>query len=180
MSHFIERLVKTLLYAATFLLLTRIASIWLSFLMHDIPFTLEARNDITLLTVESSSALALTMKTANNIFVALVVLVSGFVLTKSLIFNDLTRSPRVLVKVIHYNLTGWLEDGKELYPKLFGWNILLWIVTIVVIKDAYNGLSSTFLPIILTLFSMYFTYKVLSFLDKHISDMIGYIYAQKH
>lgn len=180
MGNFLKRLVATIVFAATFLFVMRIASIWLALLFTGVPYSLTSRSDLNIITINDPQQLVTIISMSDLIFSVGVIIAASIVLVRTLLLNDLTRSPRVLVKVIHYNLLGWLEDGNQMYPKLFGWAILLWVATIIVVKNVFQLAVPSYWAIALGLFSVYFTYRVLSFLDKHISDMIGYIYAEKN
>jgi len=96
-----------------------------------------------------------------------------------MLFYDLTRHPRVLVKVINYNLTGWLEDGQSMYPRLFAWGTFFWLACVLVVRDYIVTEIPIALPITLGLFTVIYTYQIFSFLESHISDMISYLYGTK-
>jgi hypothetical protein len=180
MGDFLKRLVTTIIFVATFLFIARIVSIWLALIIAQVPYTLTSNNNLNLITIDDAQKLTQIVSIADLLFSAAIIVTASIVLARTLLLNDLTRNPRVLVKVIHYNLMGWLEDGKQMYPKLFGWSILLWVATIIVVKNVMQLAVPGYWAVALGLFSIYFTYRVFSFLDKHISDMIGYIYAEKN
>ena len=85
----------------------------------------------------------------------------------------------MMVKVIHYNLTSWLEDGQSMYPRLFAWATFMWLATILVVKDYLTISIPVAVPLTIGVFSVYYTIQVFSFLDAHISDMISYLYGEK-
>lgn len=180
MNDFLKRFIEHSLFAATTLLLLKVLGVWGGLLFTRTDFALESAAQIfTYIMVQSAQQATLITTIADTFFVVTLVLVGIFVLLKTTYFNDLTRHPRVLVKVIHYNLTGWLEDGQGMYPKLFAWGTFFWLATVLVIRDYMTIGIPLALPIGMGAFAVLYTYQVFRFLDSHISDMISYLYGTK-
>lgn len=180
MSEFLKRYIETSLFAATLLLLAKLIGVWVGLAFTNVAFSLMTVPEVfTYISVASLDQVRQVTTIADGIFVTVIVIAGTFVLIKTLLFNDLTRHPRVLVKVIHYNLTGWLEDGKSMYPRLFAWGTFLWLACILVVRDYLVAKIPLALPIIIGLFALLYSYQVFSFLEKHISDMISYMYGTK-
>jgi hypothetical protein len=180
MNEFLKRFIENSLIAATLLLLFKLVGVWLGLVITNVSFSLVTATELmTYISVASFEQVRQVTTVAEGFFVAALILSGTIVLIKTTLFNDLTRHPRVLVKVIHYNLTGWLEDGQGMYPKLFAWATFLWLATVLVVRDyLVTGIHVAF-PIAMALFSVVYTYQVFSFLDTHISDMISYLYGSK-
>jgi len=120
MSEFLKRYIETSLFAATVLLFAKLVGVWIGLSITKVTFSLVTVPEIfTYVSVASLDQVRQVSTIADGVFVATLVVVGTLVLIKTILFNDLTRHPRVLVKVIHYNLTGWLEDGQSMYPRLF-------------------------------------------------------------
>lgn len=178
MSEFLKRYVETALGAATLFMLAKLLGVWIGLALSKSSFVLVTFPEIiTYITVNSLDTVRQVTTIADGVLVGVTVLSGTFVLVKSMLLNDLTRHPRILVKVIHHNLTGWLEDGHSLYPRLFAWGTFIWLGSIVVIKDYVTAGIPVALPILSVVFAIAYTYQVLSFLDTHISDMISYLYG---
>lgn len=180
MNEFLKRFVETSLVAATVLLFAKLIGVWIGLSVTNSTFSLVALPEmITYVAVSTLEQVKQVTTVADSIFIAITVLAGVFVLVKTALLNDLTRHPRILVKVVHYNLTGWLEDGQSMYPKLFSWCMFLWLTFILVLKDYFSVGVSLVLPSIMGLFCIFYTYEIFSFLDAHISDMISYLYGTK-
>jgi hypothetical protein len=168
------------LVAATVLLFAKLIGVWIGLSLSNATFSLVTLPELmTYVAVSSLEQVKTVTTAADSTFIALAVLAGVFVLVKTTLLNDLTRHPRILVKVVHYNLTGWLEDGQSMYPKLFAWGMFLWLAFILVLKDYLTLGLSVILPTIMGIFCVFYTYEVFSFLDTHISDMISYLYGTK-
>ncbi len=180
MSEFLKRFIETSLLAATLLIFAKLAGVWIGLVATKAPFSLAATPELfTYISVSTISQVKQITTIADGIFISAIALFGSLTLIRTLLFNDLTRHPRVLVKVIHYNLTGWLEDGQGMYPKLFAWGTFIWLAVILVIKDYLAVGINVSLPLIAGIFAIVYTYQVFSFLDSHISDMISYLYGSK-
>jgi len=180
MSEFLKRYIEVSLLAATLLIFAKLLGVWIALVITKSTFLFSTTAELfTYISVSNTEQVRQITSIADGIFVSSIAVFGTFVLVKTLLFNDLTRHPRVLVKVIHYNLTGWLEDGQGMYPKLFAWGTFIWLAVILVTKDYLDtGISIAF-PIIAGIFALVYTYQVFSFLDTHISDMISYLYGSK-
>lgn len=180
MNDFLKRFIEHSLFAATFMVLLKIVGVWVALLATKTDFALESAAQIfTYITVQSTQQVTQITTFADTFFVVALILAGITVLVKTTYFNDLTRHPRVLVKVIHYNLTGWLEDGQGMYPKLFAWGTFLWLATVLVVRDYMTAGVPIALPFGMGAFAVLYTYQVFRFLDTHISDMISYLYGTK-
>jgi len=180
MRQFLKKFLSSSFLAGTVFIFSKTIGIWLGLYITGATFTLNISDSLNNMIVVSSSAqIEEIVLYSNLVFIVLIIVAATLILSKTIIFNDLTRSPRVLVKVIHLNLSGWLEDGHSMYPKLFAWNIFLWMGTLLVVKDFLSNNLPIYLPLSIGIFSAFFTYKVFNFLDSHITDMISYIYDTK-
>jgi len=180
MSEFLKRYVETSLVAATILLFAKLAGVWVGLSVTRVTFSLITLPELmTYVAVSSLDQVRQVTTVADGVFIGITVLAVIFVLIRTALLNDLTRHPRILVKVIHYNLTGWLEDGQSMYPRLFAWGMFLWLAFILVLKDYLTVGIPVALPLVLGFFCIFYTYQVFSFLDAHISDMISYLYGTK-
>lgn len=180
MSEFLKRFVETSLVAATVLLFAKLVGVWIGLSATNATFSLVALPQlITYVAVSSLEQVKQVTTVADGVFIAITILAGVFVMVRTTLLNDLTRHPRVLVKVVHYNLTGWLEDGQSMYPKLFSWGLFLWVAFILVLKDYFSVGVSFVLPTVMGIFCVFYTYQIFSFLDTHISDMISYLYGTK-
>lgn len=180
MNEFLKRYIENSLLAATVLLVIKLIGVWIGLTISKASFSLVTTTQLfTYISVSTLDQVKLITTIADGVFVALLVVIGTFVLVKTTYFNDLTRHPRVLVKVIHYNLTGWLEDGQGMYPKLFAWGTFLWLAVVLVARDYMIAHIHVSLPIAMGAFAIIYTYQVFSFLDTHISDMISYLYGTK-
>ncbi|PIY18136.1 hypothetical protein CO112_00670 [Candidatus Dojkabacteria bacterium CG_4_9_14_3_um_filter_150_Dojkabacteria_WS6_41_13] len=180
MSEFLKRYIETSLFAATVLLFAKLVGVWIGLSITKVTFSLVTVPEIfTYVSVASLDQVRQVSTIADGVFVATLVVVGTLVLIKTILFNDLTRHPRVLVKVIHYNLTGWLEDGQSMYPRLFAWGTFFWLACILVVRDYMVAKIPLALPITLGLFTVIYSYQVFNFLETHISDMISYLYGTK-
>ncbi|MCC7304504.1 hypothetical protein IT418_03800 [bacterium] len=180
MSEFLKRFIEAALLAATLLIFVKLAGLWFALAYTKSSFIMATSPELfTYISVSTIAEVKQITTIADGIFVAATVVMGTFVLVKTLLFNDLTRHPRVMVKVIHYNLTGWLEDGQDMYPKLFAWGTFIWLSAVLIAKDYFATGISLALPLVAGIFAMVYTYQVFSFLDTHISDMISYIYGSK-
>lgn len=180
MSEFLKRYVETSVFAAVILLFSKLLGVWIALIVSGVTFSFSSKTEvITSITLATAEQVQHVTFIADSIFVALLVLIGTGVLVKTLLFNDLVRHPRILVKVIHHDLTGWLEDGHAMYPKLFAWGTFIWLAVILVIKDYVDTGIPVALPLIAGIFAIVYTYQVFSFLDTHISNMISYLYGSK-
>lgn len=181
MNSFLKKFIETSVYAATTLLLAKLIGIGLGLVLSKASFTFATQSNgiISAIIVPSLEQVRAVSLVADLVFSALLIVATLFVLTKTILFNNLATHPRVLVKVIHYNLTHWLEDGTAMYPRLFAWGAFLWLGVILIVKDYSDGLIPLYTPFILGLFAVFYTYQVFSYLDTHISDMISYLYGNK-
>jgi len=180
MSEFLKRYIETALVIATLLLVAKLAGVWLGLAMTGATFSFVTISQfISYISLSSLEQVQQITTIADGVFLGVAVAGGTFTLLRSLLLNDLTRHPRTLVKVVHYNLTGWLEDGQSMYPKLFAWVTFLWLTFILILRDYISLGINIWLPVTIGLFSTYFTYQIFSFLDTHITDMISYIYGSK-
>lgn len=180
MRDFLIKFLGTSIFAGGVLIISKLISVWIALSITSGKYSIQMPyTEGALFRVANEAQLSAVLQKADLIFVALVVIVGGIILAKTLLFNDLTRNPRVLVRVIHLNLTDWLEDGKVMYPKLFAWSIFLWVATGIVFNNYLESSTPLYISAICFIFTIYYTYQVFSFLDKHISDMISYIHGDK-
>lgn len=181
MSSFLKKFVETSIYAATALFAAKLAGVGIGLLLSKASFTLATQDNgiISAVVVPSLDQVRAISLIADLVFTSGLIVTALIVLTKTILFNDLTTHPRVLVKVIHYNLSHWLEDGTDMYPKLFAWGLFLWLGVVLIAKDYTDGLIPLYTPFILGLFAVFYTYQVFTYLDTHISDMISYIHGNK-
>lgn len=180
MSEFLKRFIENSLFAATTLIFTKLLGVWLGLAITKVSFSLITAPELfTYISVSSLEQVKQITTIADGFFIGVLIIIGTLVLVKTILFNDLTRHPRVLVKVIHYNLTGWLEDGQGMYPKLFAWGTFLWLAFVLVAKDYISTGIHIALPLSMGIFALVYTYQVFSFLDSHISDMISYLYGTK-
>lgn len=180
MNEFLKKYVATSFSAAAYLVTAKLLGVWLGLLITKVPFSIDSFQGITTLVVATNEQVAKIAFISDIVFVTALIIAGIFVLIRTHLFNDLTRNPRVLVKVIHYNLMSWLEDGQSMYPKLFAWGTFIWIGTVVVIKDVIQQFAPLWLGAFPVFFSLYYTYTVFSFLDSHIHDMIKYLYGDNN
>lgn len=180
MQAFLKKFIISSLFASALFIFAKLLGLWASLYFTGTTFAITTGGDLSnFLTVATERQAYNVAFYADTIFTIITILAGATILIKTILFNDLTRNPRVLVKVIHMNLTGWLEDGQDMYPKLFAWEAFLWVATILIIKDTSQYGFPYYLAGILGSFTVYYTYQVFSFLDSHISDMISYLYGTK-
>ncbi len=181
MSSFLKKFFETSIYAATTLFVAKLVGIWVGLLATGSRFTFVATEGsiINSIVVESTAQVQSVSIIGGLVFISIIVIAVMIILAKTILFNDLTRSPRVLVKVIHYNLSSWIEDGKDMYPKLFSWGIFLWLAVISLFGEFRSNIIPLYIPFILAVFAVFYTYQVFAYLDTHISDMISYLYGEK-
>lgn len=180
MSEFLKRFIEASLLAATLLIFAKLIGVWIALGVTKSAFVFTTAPELfTYISVSTIAEVRQITAIADGLFIGFIVVLGTITLLRTLLFNDLTRHPRVLVKVIHYNLTGWLEDGEDMYPKLFAWGTFIWLSCILIVKDYIDTGIPLILPVVAGIFAIVYTYQVFSFLDTHISDMISYLYGSK-
>lgn len=181
MSKFVKNFLIESLYASGILLLAKLIGIIGSLYITGSQFSFQTATGLPTigLTLSSSDNLFLVNSVSNLIFSVIVIIFATFNITRIYFTTFAKKNPKVVAKIIYYNLIDWLENGEKSYPKLFTWAIYMWLGAILVLRDSILGISWNQLPVVFIIFAAFFSILIFMQLDRHI-EIISFHKENEH
>ena len=71
-----------------------------------------------------------------------------YLIIKTIIFQSAMDNPKTIVKVAKFNILNWITKDDTTFLKIFIWCAFLWLASAIVIKNAFEGDTYTWIAIL--------------------------------
>lgn len=154
-----KKLFKSSLLPASVLVLAKIFAFWLMVMSLNIPWTinLDASNFLGVYPLINDNSLIRATSYMDLIFIWIVLLGLVYYLFVALIFHSSHVHPKVLTKLVKYNLTHLLKSNFNLYHEIIAWLLFAWVANILVLINSVAGRSFIGIPTFSICFTAFLT-----------------------
>lgn len=105
---------------------------------------------------------------SNMLMFAFVTLGASVVVFRAHFLHESHISPKVSVRLSKFRISSWMADTFRLYHQGAVWLIFTWLTTVILVLQAYDGVSSPILAIIAFLTSLNLSWLFVIDMDKEI------------
>lgn len=151
MSKLLKRALKNSLVPAILMIAGKALGIFLISAVYGFP--LEIGNDIngffSTQIYFQDSEITLFVNSISDLLMLLVLAVPTiYLVTKTIIFQSTIDNPKTIVKMAKLNVLSWITKDDTTFLKLFIWSTFLWLASAIVVKNALEQDTYTWIAIL--------------------------------
>lgn len=175
MSKLLRKTLSAALFPAALIIVTKIAGMFLANRIFDLNWSLQT-NTATIFSVQiiyPDRANAILCNSFSNFFVLITLFLGVTVLLfQSRYLNASRQNPKVLIKLIQFDFVMWLSESATIYPRLAVWVAFLWITTVIMITQALQSMTYSWIAISGIVLSVLITWAAAREFDKEIRTIL--------
>lgn len=156
-------------------ILFKILSIWFTIAVLNIPFELVPTQSVIPYSISVTGNFSIAQVTAwSNLFFSVLVIISGvYIIAKGIVFSKEHVHPKTMTKLVELNLMHILEEKAELLPRLLVWNIYLWLVSVLIVRDLISNSAFVVPSVVLFILTLVFSFTSLMLFEREIPNVIS-------